>query len=229
METVFLICFAFGAIFTVVSVLLGAVGGGGHDGGGIHIGHELGHGAAHAHIGHVDASGHGHGDLGHDANHSGVRAQLPLLNASSLLAFLTWFGAAGFLLTRFAGWPLLLVIPVAVVAGLAAAILIALFLGKVLAGERVMNPADYRLEGTFGKLTVGIPAGGTGEVVFSKAGTRRSEAARSLSGRAIPRDSEVVIVDYERGIALVQTWDELVGNGEPSALRPGEPQAKQGA
>ena len=38
METFFLACFAFGALFTLVSVVLGSV----HIGG--HFGHDLGHG-----------------------------------------------------------------------------------------------------------------------------------------------------------------------------------------
>ena len=60
--------------------------------------------------------------------------------------------------------------------------LVARFLGLVLAGEREMDPDDYRLEGTVSQVTVSIPAGGTGEVVFSKAGARRSEAARAMGG-----------------------------------------------
>jgi hypothetical protein len=59
-------------------------------------------------------------------------------------------------------------------------------------------------------VTVRIPAGGTGEVVFSKAGARRSEAARALGGVAIPRGSEVVITDYTDGFATVQPWAEFL-------------------
>ena len=73
-----------------------------------------------------------------------------------------------------------------------------------------MDPADYRLEGTVGQVTVSIPAGGTGEVVFSKAGARRSEAARALGGAAIPRGSEVVITTYADGFATVQPWAEFL-------------------
>ena len=80
METFFLACFAFGLLFTLLSFVLGSV----HIGG--HFGHHLGH--AHAHVAHVD------GD------------QLPLLNASSLIGGLTWFGAAGYLLTRLGDWAL---------------------------------------------------------------------------------------------------------------------------
>jgi membrane protein implicated in regulation of membrane protease activity len=212
METLFLACFVFGALFTLASVALGFVGGG------------LGHGNAHAEL------GHGHAHLGHDVSHgiahhsgSGDRFDgLPLLNASSVVGSLTWFGAAGFLLLRLGDWALPAVLLGALLAGAAGWYLVARFLRLVLAGERVMDPEDYRLVGTVGQLTVSIPSGGTGEVVFSKAGARRSEAARALGGRAIPRGSEVVITEYSDGFATVQPWGEFIaaraGVERPAAL-----------
>src|SRR6266851_5751084 len=170
METIFLGCFAFGALFTLVSVVLGV---GGH--GAAHIGHGGGH-IGHPHVGHPHAE-------------SGDRfGSLPLLSVSSLVGALTWFGAAWYLIAR--------------------------FLGLVLSGEREMDPADYRLEGTVGQVTVSIPAGGTGEVVFSKAGSRRSEAARAINGGPIPRGSEVVITTYVDGFATVQPWGEFMAARE---------------
>src|SRR5438128_3436082 len=189
METIFLVCFAFGALFTLVSVVLG-VGG---------------HGAAH--IGH----GHGGGHIGHPHAESGDRfGGLPLLSVSSIVGALTWFGAAGYLLLRLGEWALPAVVLGALLAGGVGWYLIARFLGLVLSGEREMDPADYRLEGTVSQVTVGIPAGGTGEVVFSKAGARRSEAARAVGGTPIPRGTEVVITSYTDGFATVQPWAEFL-------------------
>jgi hypothetical protein len=89
--------------------------------------------------------------------------------------------------------------------------LIARFLGLMLKGEVEMDPADYRLEGTVGQVSVGIPAGGTGEVIFQKAGSTRSEAARaSVKGRPIARGTEVVITSYADGFATVQPWVEFL-------------------
>lgn len=238
MESVFLACFIFGALFTVTSVVLGLAGSGLHELHWGHFGHAgLGNGTGHAgHGGGAAHMPHGHhlGDLGQAAkggpgSHApgsshvqagsradldqavGIHHGLPLLNASSILAFLTWFGAAGYLLTSIGGWPLWGAVPAAALAGVAGAVIIAVFLAKVLAGEREMDPREYRLEGTLARVTSGIPAGGTGEIVFSKAGVRRSEAARNLGARPLARGTEVVILDYERGVATVQAWDELVG------------------
>jgi membrane protein implicated in regulation of membrane protease activity len=208
MENIFLACFAIGALFTLVSVVLGFVGHG--------VAH-LGHGATHfgdgghAHVGHTDAHA-AHGDAGHQAS-------LPLLNASSLVGALTWFGAAGYLLLRLGDWALPAVVLGALLAGGLGWYLVARFLGLVLSGEREMDPADYRLEGTVSQVTVSIPAGGTGEVVFSKAGARRSEAARALGGTAIPRGSEVVITSYTDGFATVQPWAEFLAARETSSSK----------
>src|SRR5690242_6324287 len=101
METIFLACFAFGLLFTLASVALGAVGGGmGHSG--VHLGHGGGHAVPHISHG-VAHAGHGPGHVAHDAHipHQGPRgSSLPLLNASSAVGALTWFGAAGYVLLR---------------------------------------------------------------------------------------------------------------------------------
>src|SRR6185436_11732861 len=193
METIFLAIFAFGALFTIVSAALGAVSG---------LDHGFGHAQVHAHGAHT-ASGM------HNWMHS-----TPLLNGSSLMAFLTCFGAAGYLLARLSPWAFPAVVLGALIGGAIGAVIVARFLGLLLAGEREMDPDDYRLEGTVGRVTVPIPAGGTGEVVFSKVGARRSEAARSLGGTPIPRGAEVVITDYVDGKATVQPWAEFIAGHE---------------
>jgi membrane protein implicated in regulation of membrane protease activity len=199
METFFLACFAIGLLFTLASLTLGFVGGG------------FGHGAGHV-GGHLPHVGGHEVHLPH-ASHDGTSHQagsLPLLNGSSAVGGLTWFGAAGYLLVRLGDFSL----PLALLGGLAAGALgwylVARFLALILRGEVEMDPDDYRLEGTVGQVTVSIPAGGTGEILFEKGGVRRSEAARGLSGTAIPRGTEVVIASYDRGFATVQPWTEFI-------------------
>ena len=73
------------------------------------------------------------------------------------------------------------------------------------------------MEGTIARVSADIPPGGAGEIVFTKAGSRRGEAARSLHGRAIPRDTEVVIIEYERGVASVEEWSEFMAEASPAS------------
>jgi membrane protein implicated in regulation of membrane protease activity len=200
METVFLACFVFGVLFTIASVVLGFAG---HDG--VHFG---GHDHSLPHLGHAHAGAHvGHAESGD---------RFPLLSGSSLIGALTWFGAAGFVLGKLGDLALPAVLLGAALAGAAGWYLIARFLGLVLKGEREMDPDDYRLEGTVGQITVSIPHDGTGEIVFSMAGARRSEAARALGGAAIPRGTEVVITSYADGFATVQPWGDFVAAPKPS-------------
>jgi len=209
METIFLACFVFGLLFTLASLALGLVG----------------DGLGHAHIGHVHTA-HATHDGGHDSS------SLPLLNASSLIGGLTWFGAAGYVLTRVSAWALPVAILAALVVGALGWYLVARFLGLLLKGEVEMDPDDYRLEGTVGQVSVAIPAGGTGEVLFEKGGSRRGEAARGVAGSAIPRGTEVVITAYADGFATVQPWTEFMAERDRAmriAATPVEPVEKREA
>ena len=199
METIFLACFIFGLLFTVATFALGAAGG-------VHFGHSSAHIGGHAHVGGHAHAGHVHSPESHSPQDAGV----PWLNASSLVGALTWFGAAGYLAIRLGSWGTLYVVLAALVAGAVGWYLVARFLGLLLKGEVEMDPEDYRLEGTVGKVTVSIGPGATGEIVFEKAGVRRSEAARAREGVAIPRGTEVVITSYTDGFATVQPWGEFM-------------------
>jgi hypothetical protein len=207
MESVFLGLFLFGFLMVLASVLLGfahmALPGGGD---GVHIGHGDGDGGFHA-----DSTAHGSGHGGHG---------LPIWNVSSALAFLMWFGAAGFVATRWLGMGTLPALLPAVGFGVAGALLISAFLKLVLRGETEMDPREYRMEGTLAQVTVSIPERGTGEIVFTKANSRRSEGARSIDGRPIARGEEVVVLDYQRGIALVQSWQDFIAEGATRAADP---------
>ncbi len=207
----YLVCFLVGFLLSTVSFLLGSfhfhipgLGDGGHG--------DFGHG--HADFGHGDA---GHADFGHgDAEHAGARvvgahgAHLSFLNFGTITAFLTWFGGAGFILTRYSGFWLGLIVLIAVGVGLVGALIVFWFVGKVLmADEKELDPADYDMVGVLGRISSSIRTGGTGEIIYSQEGTRHTCGARSENGAAIEKGAEVVVTRYERGIAYVRRWEEL--------------------
>jgi membrane protein implicated in regulation of membrane protease activity len=178
----YLVCFLVGLILSAVSFLFSHT--------------HMHHGGAHAHFGH--AHGHGHG------------AQLSFFNFGTGAAFLAWFGGAGFLVTRYASVWAWLALGIAVLSGLTGAALVFWFVAKfLLASERDLDPADYDPIGALGRLSSPVRAGGIGEMIYSQQGSRRSIAARSENGDAIPKGTEVVITRYEKGIAYVRRWDEL--------------------
>ena len=180
-------CFVVGFVLSAASFLFGN----GH----LHLHHG---GGAHGHFGH----GRGHGRGGH----------FSFFNFGTGAAFLAWFGGTGFLLARYSSVWVWFGLGLAIVAGLAGAAVVFWFVGKVLlASERDLDPADYDPIGALGRLSSVIRAGGTGEMIYSQQGSRRSIAARSEEGTAIAKGTEVVITRYERGIAYVRPWDELAG------------------
>jgi hypothetical protein len=190
MASFFIICFATGLVLSLLSLMSGF----GH----LHIGHfHVGHHP----MGHMHGHGTGHG------GHNGISS----VNAFTVLAFMTWFGGAGYLLTRTALFNGQIVVLLASLAGFAGAGLLWLALFKVLLPhEHVMDVADTQMAGVVARVSNGIRgADGIGEIIFSQTGARRASAARSDDGRAIERGAEVVVIRYERGVAYVRRWDEL--------------------
>lgn len=184
MSSLFLGCFTFGLLFTVVSGLLGAFNGG-HD---FHIPGLHGHG----------------GHAGHDHGHPSP------FNAGTIAAFLTWFGGAGYLLTRYSGFAALSIAAIASLAGLVGGAMVFLFLAKFINPRlTVLAPEDFQVQGVVAKVTSTILPGGTGEIVYTLGGTRHADGARSETGEQLERGTEVVILRVEKGIAYVDRWSKF--------------------
>jgi membrane protein implicated in regulation of membrane protease activity len=194
LANVFLGCFLLGFLLTAASLLFGMDldgNGGGHSGG-----------PGHGHAG----SGHGSMDstAGGDAGHHG----LPWINYNTVVMFMTWFGAAGYLLNSQSRASTLVVLLGAIAAGTTGASLIFLFIERLLLrGETRMNPADYYMPGTLARITSSIREGGTGEIMYVQGGTRKAVGARSDEGRPHVQGEEVVVVRYEKGIAYVRAME----------------------
>jgi len=188
----YLTCFLVGVTLTVLSFVSGT----------FHLPHFHLH-VPHAHVGHAGGA-HGTG--------AARGSDVSFVNFGTICAFLAWFGGAGYLLTRYSTLVVTVVATLSAVAGLLGAAIVFWFVAKVLlAHEHELDPADYDRVGVLGRVTSSIRAGGTGEIVFSQAGTRHTCGARSEHGEALPKGTEIIVTRYERGIAYVQRWDELAG------------------
>jgi len=131
-------------------------------------------------------------------------------NLATFAAFLAWFGGAGYLLTRFSTIWVALGLGLAVLSGVVGGGIIFLFLSRVLTSEEEnLDPADFEMAGVLGRVSVSIREGGTGEIIYSQAGTRRTCGARSENNSAIPKATEVMVTRYEKGIAYVHLWSEM--------------------
>jgi hypothetical protein len=193
----YLSCFLVGVTLSVLSFVSGT----------FHLPHFHLH-VPHAHAGHVGGA-HGPGAHGSDVS---------FVNFGTICAFLAWFGGTGYLLTRYSTLVVAVVATLSFFAGLVGAAVVFWFVAKVLlAHEHELDPADYDRVGVLGCVTSSIRQGGTGEIVFSQAGTRHTCGARSENGEALPKGTEIVVTRYEHGIAYVQRWDELAGEARAAA------------
>lgn len=190
----YLVCFVVGFVLSLFAFL------------GVHVhfpfhlhthgaaGHGSGHGAGHAHGGAAKAGG------------------VSPFNFVTFTLFLAWFGGTGFLLTRYSSVWFWAGLATAIAVGLLGAYTIYLFMAKVLMSpDAILDPADFRMEGVLGYLSNPIREGGTGELIYTQAGTRRTCGARSDEGVAIAKGTEVIVTRYEGGLAYVRTWEEMAG------------------
>jgi hypothetical protein len=191
----FLFIFLFGLIFTIASLLFGFIGG--LDG--LHIG---GHDAS------ADVDMGAHDGAAHDGGHNGPS----VLNMPTIMAFLTWFGGAGYLFRQNLQISVFLAVPLALITGVVGGGIMFALLAKVLYPmmSKPMRSADYSKPGTPARVVSSIREGGVGEIVYTKHGSRFTSGARSIDASAIAKGAEVVIIKYERGIAYVQDVTKLL-------------------
>ncbi len=218
LSLVFIACFLFGLLFLVGATLLGSFGHGTNAAHGIHSG---------THVGHIDA-GHsthlvhtphpaGKGSLAktNSGTHNGFSIAT-YANPTAIALFALGFGFFGYIFHDTAGFVLPLTIILALVGGLIIAVLLLALLSRVFGdseGETIQDVSDRT--GLLGKVSTTIQEHGIGEVLYvSPGGMRKSVPARSVDGRRLERDAEVVIVHYEQGIAEVDTWDHFVNHDD---------------
>jgi membrane protein implicated in regulation of membrane protease activity len=202
----YLFCFLVGFLWSLATLLIGHL----HIDLPFHhgdVGHDLFHHGGGADHGHLSHSGGGH-DAGTTDHVRGI--SISPINLGTIAAFLAWFGGAGYLLTVYSPLWFVLSFGLSVISGLAGASAVFWFLAKVLIGrERDLNPADYQMTGVLGHVSSPIREGGTGEIIYSQEGTRRTCGARSEDGKPIPKGVEVLVTRYQKGIAYVRRWDEF--------------------
>lgn len=179
-ETFYLIVFVVGFALSLVSALSGAFRGG-----------------------HFHLHGHVHGVR------LGGRGGLSWFNLATLTAFMAWFGGTGYLLQRYSGLWVYLGLGLSMASGLAGASVVFWFLAKLAERDRTLDPADYDMVGVLGRVASPIRRSGTGEVLYLRDGAHKAVPARSEDASEIPRDTEVIVTRYDKGIAYVRRWEEI--------------------
>jgi membrane protein implicated in regulation of membrane protease activity len=186
-ESFYLTCFLVGLLLTVVSFVFG-----GHFHLPVHV--SLPHGWHLPHIG----IRHGSHDQGSP------------LSLTTLLMFLTWFGGTGYVMSHYHNTTAVVALFCSAAVGFLGGALMNVFTMRVfVANEHPLREEDFEMVGVLGHLSIPIRETGTGELIYSQQGTRRSCGARSDEGIAIDRGTEVVVMRYDKGIAYVRRWTDL--------------------
>ena len=171
----FLICFAVGLMFSVVSLLAGNL----H----LHWPH------FHVHVGvRVGRGGAGPVNIG---------------TIAAFLAW--FGGTGYLLSRYSSMWIVLALGAAVLFGLIGASIVFLFLAGVLTRHDEVLDPADYDMVGVLGTVSSGIRESGTGEVTFSQAGSRRATAARSDSGRSTDsrRAPKVVVTRYDARESLM--------------------------
>jgi asparagine N-glycosylation enzyme membrane subunit Stt3 len=185
---VYLFCFLVGAALSVFSFLAGAI----H----LHLPFKM---QLPLHAQHAHGASHGSG------------SHISWFNASTVLAFLAWFGGVGYLMTKYSHVETFFIVGIATLAGLAAGWIVLRFLLRLVGpSDEPLRDEDRRIVGALGTVSMTIRENATGEIIFPLGGGRRCSGARADDGESIEKGTEVVIARYEKGIAYVKRWEEFV-------------------
>ena len=213
LSLLFIGCFLFGLLFLIITALLGSVG------------------HSHVHAGalhHMDAASlpqGSHGPLLHHAqdivHHSHYHSThqggshfsiFSIINPTSIVLFLLGFGFFGYVFHTTTLLALPLIVTFAAVGGIIIAALLLMLVARYFGNIESTTVQDVSdRTGLLGKVNITIQQNSIGEILYvSPGGMRKSVPARSVDGRRLERDQEVVVVNYQHGVAEVDTWDHFV-------------------
>ena len=224
LSLVFIGCFLFGLLFMLVTLLMGNVGHAGHIG---HVGpsahvptgttHTGSHAVSTHTASHAPAQANGGAKTGSASQTQGSSSSLfGYLNPTSIVFFLIGFGFFGYVFHNTAHFLIPITLILAGVSGLVIAGLLLILLSRLFddSGEVVEQDVSDRT-GLLGKVSITIQEHGLGEIIYvSPAGMRQSIPARSVDGNRLERGQEVVVVNYQQGVAEVDTWDRFINDAD---------------
>ncbi len=205
LSLLFIGCFLLGFLYLIVTAFLGM----GHShAASHHMQHSL-HADTHHRIHPGGQAGRHHHGTG-NANSS----LFTVLNPTSVVLFLLGFGFFGYVLHDTTDLTLPVILLLAAISGLVIAGLLLVLLSRLFGASEAATVQDVSdRTGLLGKVSITIQENNIGEILYvSPGGMRKSIPARSVDGRRLERDQDVVVVNYQRGVAEVDTWEHFVNH-----------------
>ena len=151
-------------------------------------------------VGHDLAAEHGLGEGGGVEN---VHGGPGVLSSRVISAFLTGFGGAGAIAAHYGKDAM-----VSSLCGLGAGVLmggITLTVARFLYGQQATSGVQpSQLAGRTGQVTIGIPAGGTGQVRFEVNGSISDFPAQAAGGKEVPPGASVTVSRVVGGTMIIE-------------------------
>ncbi len=211
----FIACFLLGFLFFIVTALLGNLG---HGHTGVHSGghHVTLPGGTHQVAGHsavAHGAGHAHVHVAHASSEHNIGATLwTVFNPTAIMLFLLGFGFFGYVFHNTTDLLLPFTLLLAGIGGIGVAAALLVMLSRVFGSAEANTVQDVSdRTGLLGKVSITIQENSIGEIIYtSPGGMRKSVPARSIDGKRIERDQEVVVLNYRHGIAEADTWEHFI-------------------
>jgi len=133
-----------------------------------------------------------------------------IFNPTTVLSFLLFICASGFILLKLTDWDEKIIIVVALIISSVLTFLLYFFIMVPLASAEVSTAyTDQSLQGQVGRVIVPIPADGFGEIVIETVNGIISKRATGYDNEEIDYDKKVLIIDVDKGTFLVKEYVPL--------------------
>ncbi|WP_260858055.1 hypothetical protein [Bacillus sp. FJAT-22090] len=133
-----------------------------------------------------------------------------ILNPTTVLTFLLFICATGFILLKSTNWSEEIIIIVSLVISSILTFLLYFFVLVPLASSEVSTAyTNESLQGQIGRVIVPIPVDGFGEIVIETVSGVISKRAVGYDKEEIDYNKQVLIIDIEDGTFLVKEYEPL--------------------
>lgn len=134
-----------------------------------------------------------------------------IFNPTTILSFLLFVCASGFILLKLTDWDDKIVVVVALLISAILTFLLYFFVLVPLASAEVSTAyTNESLQGQIGRVIVPIPSDGYGEIVIETVGGVISKRAAGYDKEEIEYDKQVLIIDVDNGTFLVKEYVPLI-------------------
>lgn len=132
----------------------------------------------------------------------------PFLNPALILAFITFFSAAAYILELATSLSSIVIAIISVfIAFILAAVLHFFVFIPIKSAEESLSYTEESLKGRVGRIILSVPEDGFGEIIIeSKSGTI-SKPAASYDQEAITEGKQVLVIDVKKGVLYVVPYE----------------------